>query len=123
MAGARIVRWVVVAGVVLVLVSLMGAASIAAGFDALREKASAVAEPKRGSQGAAQISYDEFRFAPVGMTTAKLRARVGEPEAKGSHEVEGLELECWLYGIAGGSGAYQFCFANDRLRAKFVFAG
>ena len=120
--GNRIVRWLVVAGVVLVGVSVLGGTSVVPGFETLRERASAVGGAEADAQGAAQISYEEFRDATVGMTSARLRASVGDPESTSSHEVEGLAIDCWLYGIAGSTGAYQFCFADDRLRAKFVFA-
>jgi hypothetical protein len=32
--------------------------------------------------------------------------------------VEGVRLECWYYGIAGGRGAYQVCFENGRFSTK-----
>lgn len=119
----RIARWLLVGGVVLLVVSLLGGTVVAANLSSLRDKASDVAGAGRGDgQSASQISPEEFRRAKVGMTTDALRARVGEPEAKSRHAVEGLAIECWLYGAAGTTGGFQFCFANGRLRTKFAYA-
>ena len=117
----NLVRWIVVAAAVLVVVSALGGVA-GVRFDSLRDTASAVVETDDGEQSAAQISYAEFRLAEVGTSPDSLRARVGDPEATSRHTVEGLEIECWLYGAAGSTGGYQFCFADGRLRAKFVFA-
>jgi hypothetical protein len=35
--------------------------------------------------------------------------------------VEGVQLECWYYGVAGARGAYQICFENGRLSTKSRF--
>ena len=117
-----LLRWTVIALVVLVLLSVVGGSVVGARFDSLRETAEAVVGADDEAQSASQISYVEFRLAPVGTTTDRLRARVGEPESKATHDVEGLEIECWLYGAAAATGGYQFCFVDDRLRAKFVFS-
>lgn len=116
-----IVRLIVVAALLLLAVSVLGGRVLAAPFDALRDRAESLAGEK-DTQSASQISYVEFRLAAVGSTPQKVRERVGEPEATSTHELEGIEIECWLYGAAGSTGAYQLCFANDRLRAKFVFS-
>ena len=55
------------------------------------------------------------------MTTSALRARVGAPEDTSKHEVEGMTIECWLYGAGATTGTYQLCFANDRLRSKVEY--
>lgn len=115
------IRLVLVAAVLLLAVSALGGSVLAAPLDALRDRAASLTRT-RETQSASQISYVEFRLAAVGSTPQKVRERVGEPEAISTHELEGIEIECWLYGAAGSTGAYQLCFANDRLRAKFVFA-
>ena len=117
----RIARFVLIAAVLLLVVSVLGGSVLAAPFDALRERATSLTG-ERETQSASQISYVEFRLAAVGSTPQKVRERVGEPEATSTHELEGIEIECWLYGASGSTGAYQLCFANDRLRAKFVFS-
>ena len=116
-----IVRLILVAAVLLLALSALGGSVLAAPFDALRDRAVSLTRPK-DTQSASQISYVEFRLAAVGSTPHRVRERVGEPESTSTHELEGIEIECWLYGAAGSTGAYQLCFANDRLRAKFVFS-
>ena len=118
---SRIVRLVVIAALLLLAVSALGGSVVAAPFDALRDQAESLTGEEE-TQSASQISYVEFRLAAVGSSPKKVRERVGEPEATSTHELEGMEIECWFYGAAGSTGAYQLCFANDRLRAKFVFA-
>ena len=72
-------------------------------------------------QSGAQISSAEFAQIKAGMPPKELRDLVGEPAAEESTELEGLRLECLSYGIAGASGIYQFCFANDKLASKLRF--
>ena len=74
-----------------------------------------------GPQSASQISSGEFAGVDTGFTLDRLRALAGEPASRSSAEVEGVQLECWYYGIVGATGAYQFCFANGKLRAKLRF--
>ena len=116
-----IVRLVLIAAVLLLAISVLGGSVLAAPFDALRERAVSLTGG-REKQSASQISYVEFRLMAVGSAPEQVRERVGEPEATSTHQLEGIEVECWLYGAAGNTGAYQLCFANDRLRAKYVFA-
>lgn len=73
-------------------------------------------------QGASQISAAEFLQVQRGIPSAELRALVGEPEDVDEANVEGVELECWYYGVVGASGAFQFCFADDRLVSRFRFS-
>ena len=75
----------------------------------------------RETQSASQLSEGEFAQVGNGFTTTRLRALAGEPTGRSSHEVEGVRLECWYYGIVGGTGAYQFCFADGKLRAKLRY--
>lgn len=74
-----------------------------------------------GAQSASQISSGEFAQVDSGFTLDRLRALAGEPASRSATKVEGVELECWYYGIVGATGAYQFCFANGKLRAKLRF--
>jgi hypothetical protein len=74
-----------------------------------------------GAQSKSQISSGEFAQVDSGFTLNQLRAFAGEPASRGAAEVEGVKLECWYYGIVGATGAYQFCFANGKLRAKLRY--
>jgi hypothetical protein len=73
------------------------------------------------AQSAAQISPGEFEQIEAGISPAGIRATVGEPASKSETTVEGLRLECWYYGVAGSTGAYQLCFKNGRLATKLRF--
>jgi hypothetical protein len=73
------------------------------------------------SQSVAQISPGEFEQIEAGVSPGRIRASVGEPASKSETTVEGLQLECWYYGVAGATGAYQLCFKNDRLATKLRF--
>ena len=79
-------------------------------------------EETMGTQSGAQISAAEFARLESGISFRELRALVGAPESTSRTEIEGVELECWYYGIVGSSGAYQFCFADGKLRGKARFA-
>ena len=116
-------RLVVLAAIVVVVALVAGGASVLAKVPDLREKAAGlVARDDSGSgQSRSQVSSVEFRDVRFGYTTARLRELVGAPESNHQTNVEGLELECWYYGIVGGSGSYQFCFADGKLRSKFRF--
>ena len=73
------------------------------------------------SQSASQLSEGEFVQVGNGFTVTRLRALAGEPASRSAAVVEGVKLECWYYGIVGGTGAYQFCFADGKLRAKLRY--
>jgi hypothetical protein len=73
------------------------------------------------SQSASQLSSGEFAHVDSGFTPNELRAFAGNPASKTKAAVEGVELECWYYGIAGARGAYQICFENGRLSTKARF--
>jgi hypothetical protein len=115
----RLVFFAIVVAVLLVV----AAPSVLGEVGELRDTVPALLERESGPSGqsAAQVSAVEFTSAPQGLSPAALRARIGEPESSGRARVEGLELECWYYGIAGASGAYQFCFENGKLRTKLRF--
>jgi hypothetical protein len=72
-------------------------------------------------QSASQLSDDEFTQIDSGFTPDALGSFAGEPATKTKASVEGVRLECWYYGIAGGRGAYQICFENGRLSTKTRF--
>jgi hypothetical protein len=73
------------------------------------------------SQSASQLSSGEFAQVDSGFTPTELRAFAGNPATKTEAAVEGVELECWYYGVAGARGAYQICFENGRLSTKARF--
>lgn len=72
-------------------------------------------------QSAAQLSSEEFSAIDDAFTPSSLGSFAGEPTTKTKASVEGIRLECWYYGIAGGRGAYQVCFENGRLSTKTRF--
>jgi hypothetical protein len=72
-------------------------------------------------QSGAQLSQFEFNRLSAGTSEARLQALVGDPASRQSANVEGIAIECWYYGVAGTTGAYQFCFQNGRLRTKARF--
>ena len=74
-----------------------------------------------GAQSAAQISPSEFIQVRRGASRETVRGLLGEPEDTSETRVEGLALECWVYGIAGASGAFQLCFENGRLSSRFRY--
>ena len=76
----------------------------------------------RQPQSASQLSSGEFAGIQEGATPERLRALAGDPATMSVTEIEGLELECWYYGAAGSTGAYQLCFENGRLSTKVRFS-
>jgi hypothetical protein len=75
------------------------------------------------AQSASQLSSEEYARVDSAFTPDHLRSFAGEPARKTQASVEGIDLECWYYGIAGGRGAYQICFENGRLSTKARFGG
>ena len=113
-----------VLGVLVVVLVVIVAPSLLGETAALRDKVPSLVDERgasKGRQSAAQVSAAEFAGVADGLTFAQLRGLVGEPESKARTELEGIELECWYYGIVGESGAYQFCFRNGRLATKFRY--
>jgi hypothetical protein len=86
-------------------------------FDLLGNRTSPV------SQSASQLSAEEFAQVNSSFTPSRLRAFAGAPAEKTDASVEGVNLECWYYGIAGARGAFQICFENGRLSTKARFGG
>ena len=117
--GARSLTLLVVVAAVAIAVSA-GGSELLAKIPAVGETASDVgARAGIDEQGAAQISPAEFLQVRRGVSRDELRALVGKPEDADSSEVEGVSLECWYYGVVGATGAFQFCFADDRLVSRF----
>jgi hypothetical protein len=114
----------------LFVVALVVAAAFAFGGSALLERASEArpdvtalldeARDREGQSGA-QLSASEFLRIPKEATQALVEANAGEPESRHRIAVERVELECWYYGIAGATGAYQLCFVNGKLRSKIGY--
>ncbi len=73
-------------------------------------------------QSRAQLSQFEFNRVAAGVTKDGLRGLIGEPASRQSVDVEGIVVDCWYYGVAAASGAYQFCFQDGRLRTKTRYA-
>ena len=73
------------------------------------------------AQSASQLSSEEFSAIDSSYTPDSLGGLAGEPTTKTKASVEGVRLECWYYGIAGGRGAYQVCFENGRFSTKTRF--
>ena len=113
----------------LVVLLVAVAALVAAGpalldsSDGLREELGSLLEDRGGGgQSGEQISSGEFSTVHGGMKADALRGLVGKPDEQTTARVEGLKLECWYYGVAGGTGAYQFCFVDGRLSSKRRYA-
>ncbi len=119
--GARSLTLLVVIAALAIGVSA-GGSELLAKIPAVGETASEVgARAGAQEQSAAQISPAEFLQVKRGISRAELRALVGKPEDADSSKVEGVDLECWYYGVVGATGAFQFCFADDRLVSRFRF--
>ena len=86
-------------------------------FDLLGNRAAPV------SQSASQLSEEEFAHVNSSFTPGRLGSFAGEPAEKTNASVEGVNLQCWYYGIAGARGAFQICFQNGRLSTKSRFGG
>jgi hypothetical protein len=88
----------------------------------VREAIGAERRAVADEQSSSQISRFEFDAVATGTSPARLEAAAGEPASRSVAEVEGVRVECWYYGVAGRSGAYQLCFENGRLTSKMLFA-
>ena len=73
------------------------------------------------AQSSSQLSASEFDQIDSYFTPDRLGSFAGEPAAKTNASVEGVDLECWYYGVAGARGAYQICFENGKLSTKARF--
>ena len=117
----RAVSKVVVVLAVVVLAVGVGVPALVGNASGIRDRLPVVFERKSAAataQSSSQISELEFALLRSGLSTSRVRARVGEPEATSEAEVERRRIECWYYGIADGTGAFQLCFANGRLASK-----
>ena len=110
------------AALAILVVVFGGSAVLAPARDVPERVAAAVrSEPTRGQSGS-QISGAEYRSISIGTPRAQLRGLLGEPEHTSRATVEGVEIECWTYGVAGATGAFQLCFANGRLSSRFRYS-
>jgi hypothetical protein len=73
------------------------------------------------SQSSSQLSAEEYGEVDSTFSPERLGAFAGEPATKTEASVEGVQLECWYYGVAGARGAYQICFENGHLSTKSRF--
>ena len=73
------------------------------------------------TESASQLSPEEFDAVGTGFTPTRLRSFAGDPANETKASVEGVDLECWYYGIAGARGAFQICFENGRFSTKTRF--
>jgi hypothetical protein len=123
LAVATLTKPLLLAGLLVGLLAFGAPAVVGGGAPDIRGAFDFVASGARdgGAQSASQISSGEFAQVDTGFTIDRLRALAGEPTSRSAAEVEGVELECWYYGIVGATGAYQFCFANGKLRAKLRY--
>ena len=74
------------------------------------------------SESGSQLSTEEFDAVGTGFSPTRLRALAGDPAKETDASVEGVDLECWYYGIAGARGAFQICFENGRFSTKTRFS-
>ena len=109
-----------VTGIVLALVfvALGGSAVLAAARDVPERVAESLRADDAGPQSGSQISATEFNSIADGARGERVRGLLGEPEHASSATVEGVEIECWTYGVAGATGAFQLCFANGKLSSR-----
>ena len=73
------------------------------------------------TQSSSQLSTEEYGQIDSTFGPGGLGAFAGEPATKTKASVEGVQLECWYYGVAGARGAYQICFENGHLSTKSRF--
>ena len=78
-------------------------------------------ESSSAAQSSSQLSPSEFDQIDSYFTPDRLGSFAGEPATKTDASVEGVDLECWYYGVAGERGAYQICFENGKLSTKVRF--
>jgi hypothetical protein len=78
-------------------------------------------ERSSAAQSTSQLSSAEFDQVDSTFTPPRLGGFAGEPATKTQASVEGVDLECWYYGVAGARGAYQICFENGKLSTKARF--
>ena len=116
------VRWVLVGAAAVAAVVFLSGTGVLADVRSAPERARGVlgTAAARG-HSKAQISPMEFIRAPRGAPRTEIRNLLGEPEDTSTAIVEGLKVECWLYGIAADTGAFQLCFENGRLSSRFRY--
>jgi hypothetical protein len=115
-------RLLAAAAVLVVLVVALGGSSVLAAVRDVPDRvADAVRSDDPDGQSAAQISLAEFESVPHGSRAGRVRELLGAPEHSSRAAVEAVEIECWTYGVAGDTGAFQLCFANGRLSSRFRY--
>ena len=118
----RVSRLVLLAAVVVFAFFAVGGTAVFADVATVPERAKdALRSDDDGGQSRSQISPSEFLEVERGASTSRVRGLLGAPEETSKATVEGLDVECWLYGIAGGNGAFQLCFADGKLSSRFRF--
>jgi hypothetical protein len=108
-----------------VLLAAVALAAVVVLYPAARQHLPSIDRMKlRGSstESASQLSSAEFATVGVGFSPSRLRSFAGDPAKKTDASVEGVDLECWYYGIAGARGAFQICFENGRFSTKTRFS-
>jgi hypothetical protein len=116
-------RLLVLAALLALLAAALGGPTFLADAEDLPARvAHAVRSDQATGQSAAQISLSEFESVPHGTLAGRVRELLGEPEHSSEATVEGVDIECWTYGVAGDTGAFQLCFANGRLSSRFRYA-
>jgi hypothetical protein len=106
------------------LLAALAFAAFALVYPLVRERLPQAMHYERSSpvgQSASQLSSEEFAEIDSSFTPEKLGGFAGKPATKTNASVEGVDRECWYYGVAGARGAYQICFENGRLSAKSRF--
>ncbi len=116
-------KWILLIVGVVVFFAVGGSAVLAKVPEVRDRVGELVGEGKAGAgSAAAQISSTEFVQVRRGASTRSVRALVGAPETTHTAKVEGLEVECWYYGIVGATGTYQLCFVDGKRTARARFA-
>jgi hypothetical protein len=116
------VRISIVLVVVILLALALGGSTLMSRADSARDVVSNfVTDRDERGQSASQLSPTEYVRLQQGVTRAAVRSLAGEPDTKRAARVEGLEIDCWYYGIVGTTGTFQLCFSNGKLatRARF----
>jgi hypothetical protein len=105
------------------LLAALAFAAFVVVYPQVRERLPQAMHYERSSvgQSASQLSSEEFDEIDTSFTPEKLGGFAGKPATTTSASVEGVDLECWYYGVAGARGAYQICFENGHLSAKSRF--
>jgi hypothetical protein len=119
--AVRSLAWLVAAGALVVAFAAAGGSELLTRIPDVGEAATDAIRDHTRDQGSSQISAAEFLQVRRGATAEQVRALVGSPERETRVRVEGVQLDCLYYGVVGASGAFQLCFADDRLVSRFRY--